>query len=360
LFIYLRVTIVFPWIPLNPHFTQTIPISFLLISGFRFMTSSSRIICVGTVTRNRPIMLLALLNSYAAMQTPDDTQLQFVVVENNADPTITEIIERFRKSVPDCPVQYETEPRLGISFARNRVLNIAIANGCDLLTFADDDETVQPDWLVQLLAERDLGDFDIVGGPVRMAPSINAARWNRMIWNALNKHLLCHEMASRAIRKGEKAGELRIATGNWLGNLGFFRKSQLRFDENFGLNGGEDWWLYHDAKKMGAKTSWAPYAIAYETVPTERLTLSYYFKRSRNHCTIETRIKFHKRRLKMLWRLPASIIARLLKLLVQLGMLPFTPGSSLVKIANYLGSIVGILQAFTPFHSPHYRKTTGY
>ena len=119
-------------------------------------TVRERSICVGTITRNRPLMLKNLFESYARMQVPAGTSIRFVVVENNDQPTLSDVVETFRKRLPQSTVQYEVEPRLGIAFARNRVLDCALDAGDDLLTFADDDETVEPDWLVQLLAERDV------------------------------------------------------------------------------------------------------------------------------------------------------------------------------------------------------------
>ncbi|EJN03553.1 glycosyltransferase family 2 protein [Phyllobacterium sp. YR531] len=324
------------------------------------MKHTFRRICVGTVTRNRPIMLEALLDSYAKMAIPAGTQLEFVIIENNETATLHDIVERFRAKIPDSIVQYDVEPRLGISFVRNRVLENAISSGCDLLTFADDDEVVTQDWLIQLLAERDASDLDIVGGPVRPAPAENVSPWGRMIWNSINKAMHARELASCTTRAKGCAGKLRIATNNWLGKLDFFRSTGVRFDETLGLNGGEDWRLYADAKKIGAKTGWAPLAIVHETIPIERLRLAYQFRRSRDHCAVEIRSRLASKPIYTICRLPGSILARLFKLIIQLAHLPFTPIQSLITMVAYLGSVVGMLQAFTPHHSPHYQKTTGH
>lgn len=323
------------------------------------MTESLRTICVGTVTRNRPIMLRALLASYAKMAIPENTQLHFVIVENNSYPTLAEIIECFRTNVPNCTVQYEIESRLGIAYVRNRVLDIAISGGFDLLTFADDDETVHPDWLIELLAERDACELDIVGGPVRPAPVTGVSFWKGMIWNALKNMAEKGECSACVCRAKGEAGKLWLATNNWMGNLNFFRSTGLRFDEALALNGGEDWRLYRETKKIGANTGWAPKAIVYDHIPRERLTLAYQFKRSRDHCAIETRTKLATQRVYTLYRIPGSIVARVLKMTFQLIIVPVTPGESLVKSAAYLGSITGMLQAFTNIHSPHYQTITG-
>ncbi len=46
--------------------------------------------------------------------------------------------------------------------------------------------------------------------------------------------------------------------------------------------GGSDTALYHKAKSLGAKTSWCPDAIVYETVPPERMALGYQYRRARD------------------------------------------------------------------------------
>uniref|UniRef100_UPI000524E206 glycosyltransferase n=1 Tax=Pseudochrobactrum sp. AO18b TaxID=1201036 RepID=UPI000524E206 len=83
---------------------------------------------------------------------------------------VCSIINDFKARVSPAEVVYTVEPVLGIASARNHVLNYAVDHGYDLLTFADDDEQVEPQWLLELLKERDHHNLDIVGAPVRFAP----------------------------------------------------------------------------------------------------------------------------------------------------------------------------------------------
>ena len=102
-------------------------------------------------------MLRELLESLARMQIPQGTSVIFETVENSWDKTSTEIIA-------DClgtnEVVYQVQPQLGIPFARNHVLDISEQESCDFTPFVDDAESVEPRWLVELLADitsRDLG-----------------------------------------------------------------------------------------------------------------------------------------------------------------------------------------------------------
>ncbi len=216
--------------------------------------SQGRRICVGTITRDRPVMLQNLLRSYVEMHVPEGTDLHFILVENNDKPTLHDIVEGFRKQLPQWTVQYEVEPRLGIAYARNRVLECALAAGGDLLTFADDDEAVAIDWLIELLAEKNASDLDIVGSPVRLArPPCDVSIWKRMIWSGMERANRNSHARTLRTRNLGKADRIRIATGSWMGNLAFFRRTDLRFDNQLGLAGGEDWALWAEARKLRSK-----------------------------------------------------------------------------------------------------------
>jgi glycosyltransferase involved in cell wall biosynthesis len=319
-----------------------------------------RSICISTITRNRPRMLQALLASYAAMQVPDDVDVHFLIVENNAEATLQSIIEHFRSCVPERSVRYEVETRLGIAFARNRALECALAGNHDLMTFADDDEQVEPNWLIELLAERDRLNLDIVGSPVRYAPICPKSPFSaKLVWAGLARRNRHSEQKALRRRERNEAHKIMLATGSWMGNLDFFRRTGLRFDNTLGLSGGEDWRLYREALKLGARTGWTPHAVAYETVPMDRLTLRYHFRRDRDNSAVETCAKLTHRRTATLLRLPGSLAGRVFKLCSYAIAMPFNPGVALIRLASCMGSITGICQGCIGKRSSHYRQTTG-
>ena len=105
---------------------------------------TKRRIAIGTITRGRPDLLVGLLETYAQMERPEDDEIAFIVVENEVEKTLGTVIENFDASVPE-QVIYENEPNGGIVPARNCVLQIALDQGYDILTFCDDDEKVSED-----------------------------------------------------------------------------------------------------------------------------------------------------------------------------------------------------------------------
>ena len=103
-------------------------------------------ICI--ITRRRPDGLARLLRSLEVISAPDGVGVEVVVVENDA-PT--------EKPPPGTSlrIHHAFEPEPGIPAARNRTLEIALADpGIDALAFLDDDETVESDWLAALLRTR--------------------------------------------------------------------------------------------------------------------------------------------------------------------------------------------------------------
>jgi succinoglycan biosynthesis protein ExoM len=62
------------------------------------------------------------------------------------------------------PLRLVAEPQRGISFARNRALREALAQGADLVAFVDDDDLPRTDWLRLLLEKQAATDADLVFG----------------------------------------------------------------------------------------------------------------------------------------------------------------------------------------------------
>ena len=72
-----------------------------------------------------------------------------------------------------------SEPRPGLSHARNRALAWAAEAGADVLAFVDDDVMVDPGWYSALVARWDEAPADVacIGGPIRPRFSVPPPPW---------------------------------------------------------------------------------------------------------------------------------------------------------------------------------------
>lgn len=314
-------------------------------------------ICVGVVTRNRPAMLAELLETFASMRKPDAVDVHFVVVENNEVLTVASVIDGVRARLEPWSVTVAIETRRGIPFARNAVLDIALNSGADYLTFVDDDERVDPNWLVKLFERCVAGPFDLVGGAVLIDRMPSGCTWaQRMIWRGLqerNQHVAA-KLARRATMQGPNS--VNVSTANWIGRLDFFRQSGLRFDESIGVGSGSDRRLYKDCVKLGGKTSWTGEAIVYDTVPLSRLTLRYQFQRGRDHTAF---LFAGGGQRASRGALLGKAVARLSRVVYYGVLVPFTGGRSIVMAARMAGDMAGFLDAYRGIFGAHYDTVTG-
>lgn len=226
-------------------------------------------------------MLGMLLESFAAMQPPEEGSVTFLIVDNAPDAPVREQVEAFAERT-GIDVRYVLEPEAGIPFARNRALDAAEAIGADFVAFVDDDEYVAPDWLVRLAAHQRRVGAHLVGGPVRLAPDQASGFLDRVVERGVRRRYERKEEKNARRQREGRDGGVTIITNNWLGDLAWMRSVGLRFDIALRYSGGSDTALYHKAKSLGAKTAWAPDAVVYETVPADRMSVGYQYRRARD------------------------------------------------------------------------------
>lgn len=320
-----------------------------------------RHICVSVVTRNRPQMLQKLFKSLQYMHRPLGERVSFLVVENNPIQNLNEEIEAFQAAMPSDQIIYRNESVLGISSARNHALEFALDNRSDFLVFVDDDELVERDWLVNLLAAVDRRDLDIVGSPVRPTPvEGRLTLQQRLVWSGIRRGGMKSELKCKRRCEADRGHTIKVATGSWIGRVEFFRKTGLRFDTDLELTGGEDWHLWSKAKAFGAKSGWAADAIVYETVPHARLTFSYHFRRTRDHNITEYMALYSENPSKTLKNLPWRFMGRCLKCMAVTSVVPLRGAEGLVSMVSAFGGAVGLVQGALGARSSHYEQTTGY
>ena len=239
-------------------------------------------VAIGAITRRRPKMFGALLDSFATMQRPEGVELIFLFAENDDAHQAAEVVEAFRARVPE-PVQLGLEPRQGIPMGRNKVLDMALAEGADFLTFVDDDEVVDEGWLVTLIEGALARGLELAGGPVRLvAPDGELTDWNRAVLKHLQKRAEDRvQSKNRRAREG-RDGDIDVYTNNWCLCLAAQRRLGVRFDEALQFTGGSDTKFSRDFHAAGGRIGFVPGAFVDDPMPQKRLTLGYHFRRARD------------------------------------------------------------------------------
>lgn len=225
-------------------------------------------LCVTTF--RRPVLLDHLLASLAALELPDGARLgvevELVIVDNDRDGSAATVTARWVER--GLPIRYAVEPEQNISCARNLAVRLARAG---LIAFVDDDERVEPDWLLALLAAAERYDADVVFGAVlpefeRRVP----------IWLAENPYFTLHRIPTGTIVDMGGAGSCLIRRAA-LDRLGV---SGEPFDVRLGRTGGEDSHLFDRLGRSGARLVFCAEARAFETIPAERLRVVWVVRRA--------------------------------------------------------------------------------
>jgi succinoglycan biosynthesis protein ExoM len=314
-------------------------------------------IAVGVCTRGRPDGLAALLDSCTRLRFPEGFRPVFVIVENDAAKSLQTLIGDFAGRVGAAEVVYEIEPRLGIPFARNRVLDLVLERNCELLAFVDDDEVVDTEWLRGLHGELQARDLQLVGGPVRILPAPAGAGWvERAIWRGLVTRYAGLEAA--ALRRHENGTDQRVSivTSSWLAKLEFIRDQGLRFDEGLGFSGGSDTRFFRQFGACKGRSGWAPKAIVRETWPLSRLRPGYQYRRGRDQAISH----FHNRHAAVTPGVAVQsfffVAGKLLAAAVLIPLAVLDGGRSSVRALRALGFAVGRTRALCGGKSRHYVK----
>lgn len=316
-------------------------------------------VVVAALTRDRPQMLRALLNSLARVECPQNVTATYLIVEN-ADKEASRSVVEATAAESGLPIRYVLEPKLGIPCARNRAAHEAIAMGADLLVFVDDDEEVAADWLLRLVDGYRKSSAVLLGAPLRMRPlPAETLSWSQ--------RLMQRSLAARYKRKEDRAARLAtledtprvtIVTNNWLAETRLFSEHGVWFDEEMRFTGGTDAKFYAEVRKRGLTTGWVADAYVYETIPKERLTFGYQFRRGRD----QSNTNFRRRRasgstsaVKSL----ASVAIRCVFLLVMVLTFPFVGGRTYADVARNAGWITGRITALLGRRSKLYAQVTG-
>ena len=219
-------------------------------------------ICIATL--HRPVGLRALLESLVLLHVPREIDLRIVVVDNDATGSASDLVASYRERVPGHLV-YVVEERAGIPFARNR--GVSAAGDVDWFAFVDDDETVAPEWLIELLRVAGAYGADVVTGTVLPRFVQAPPAWMR---------------AGRFFERprfptGTTIGYAR--TSNALVASHLLTATERPFNEALAHTGGSDTHFFQRVRLAHGKIVWADAAVVEESVPASRMRAQWLVKR---------------------------------------------------------------------------------
>ncbi len=202
-------------------------------------------------------MLATLLETLAGLGKPENSSLRVVIVENGPLTLSGKVVEKFSGELD---IAYHHEPRSGLAIARNAVIERALDTGADWIGFIDDDERVDPGWLLAMCdAVQRFSEARVFSGPVQRYDPPDATKWYP---GPVNIH----------VETGTQVWN--ITTGNLFVKRDVLAKEGLgfRFDEVFNMSGGEDTDFALRLRKAGVNIVWVQEAACEEDVLPERAT----------------------------------------------------------------------------------------
>jgi len=311
-------------------------------------------VAVCAATYRRPEGLGRLLNAMAALELPGEFQVEAcaVIVDNSCGGEARARVEAFQPRLA-WPLHYVSEPRRGITFARNAALEKATALNCDFVAFVDDDEVPAPDWLTALLvAQRRSGAAAVLGAVHPVYPEGTPG------WLIAGRFFETHRYAD-----GAEVDDAH--TANVLIDLRRLADLGLRFDHRYALTGGEDTMLFRDLLDAGERIVYAAGAVVYETVPASRTRLGWLLRRWYRTGNIEAALFLRGRR-RGSWRRPANLLRGLLRVgaggvlfLANLAVLGFGRKHRIVRPLYTLCRGCGILTSTLGWNYSEYREVHG-
>ena len=293
-------------------------------------------VAVCVCTASRPEMLDHTLQVLERIEPGglNPHELVLVVVDNRPTGAARDVCAQRASHLP-MRLQFVEEPEAGISFARNRAVHEALAMGCELVAFIDDDDEPMPDWLARLLERQQETRADLVFGTWRLPDHLAVPRWLRSL---------------RYFDPPRLDSVNRFDLPAWAGTFNVLLSRRMLeqigaqgpiFRPELALTGGSDTEFFIRACRAGYPYAVAPDSVVIRVWEPSRMTLRGLLQRSfRLGGT-----RYHINRL----HLPAERVRRqrqraLLKLLKAFAFLPVKvtlrkegPARALMKLAEALG-----------------------
>ncbi|HTV47115.1 MAG TPA: glycosyltransferase [Phycisphaerae bacterium] len=226
-------------------------------------------VTIAIPTHQRAKLLSRTLESLSHLTIPPDCQVELLVIAN----ACTDDTERvFRENAPKLPfkTRFMHDHISGLSRARNKAIQ---ETSGDLLVFLDDDVWVDRDLLVNLLADMDATEADVVMGKVELDwQEVAKPIWFSSVIGGLLSQV---ELGENLLQLSEPMGagcNMAIRT-SLFGAIGTFNECIGR--SGAGLLNGEDTDFLQRALDTGANVVYSPRVSLKHWVAPHRLHLRY-------------------------------------------------------------------------------------
>ena len=236
-------------------------------------------VAVCLATRGRQAGLnraLAGVAKQSLSRCDNSIQLRVIVVDNDEQGSAASVCDRVRQEYP-WPIFYTIEPRTGVTFARNRAIEMGRTD--DFIAFLDDDEVPSENWISELLAVQQQYAADVVFGPAVTFFSEPVPKW---------------ATEGRFFSMPRKKTGTACQTGstqNVLFSTKILQDPAFRFDEKFALSGGEDYDFFQRVSRAGYRLVWADEAAVTEWYPRTRAKVGWLLRRHFRHGSVEITLR---------------------------------------------------------------------
>ncbi|MGE3916049.1 MAG: glycosyltransferase family 2 protein [Hyphomicrobiaceae bacterium] len=195
--------------------------------------SAALLVC----TYRRPQTFAKLVESVARLDIPDGVAFEIVVADNNPESAWEAYVKPAVEALP-WPVHYGHEPVAGYSSARNKAIEVALAETrAEAFLFTDDDMILERGWLA---------------GHLRSLAELGADVVNGRIHGVRERYP--HGAELEKCGAGNVSFRRRLVDAQGLG---------LRFDPAFNKLGMEDQAFFREARRRGAEIRQSDWPLLY-------------------------------------------------------------------------------------------------
>jgi glucosyl-dolichyl phosphate glucuronosyltransferase len=231
-------------------------------------------VVVGTL--NRAALLTRAIDSLLR-QHAATTELEIIVVDNGSTDDTARVVAEKAEAAPH--LRYVQEPRLGLSFARNRGIEHSTGS---IVAFLDDDAEADPEWADRLAALfREDAAIGAAGGKTLVRWPVERPEW--VTANIESYYGKCdYGDARRPLTFPEYPfGSNMAIRRQWLDRLEGFRTDLGARGGN--LMAGEETDLFERLNGFAVRIAYEPSAIVHHWAAPERLSRRWCLRRAFRH-----------------------------------------------------------------------------